>query len=406
MLVNAETGEIEGKFHCHVRPDVHPILSDYCIELTGITQDQVDGGMSLVDALEMHQEWLNDHNLISLSEALKQGDQKDESKKTFLYTICGDWDLKVCLPNQLEHQKQEVPAAFQSWINVKWPFENMHHKKGVRGIADMLNEMGLPPDSSSDSGLDDCRNLAAICQQMIKHGWVPNPTAGLGRTGSKEFWEVQSRRPWPPQPDPVSPYKMIYLIRNAQSEAEVFEGKDRSTNPELKDCGLTEHGIQQSKDLLKLLAGEHLENIQLVVTSPLKRALHTALLGFPEHKIIVNYDLADAGREGPENSPKPMDDVLVDLDSDIKGRKEDAFVDYKSLQPKKWPQPPGNEPATRRIQRAFQWLYMDRREQTIAVVCHSNVIRTAIYGASAPVAPDNAAPIKCQLFMSGNLVPV
>ena len=288
---------------------------------------------------------------------------------------------------------------------MKWPFENMHHKK-VRGIADMLNEMGLQPDSSTESGLDDCRNLATICQKMIKHGWTPNPTAGEGRTGTKKFWEVQSLRPWPPQPDPVSPYKMIYLIRSAQSEAEVVEGKDRSTNSDLKDCGLTELGIQESKDLSKLLEGGHLKDIELVVTSPLKRALHTSLSGFPEHNIIVNYDLAEVGRESPENSPKPMDDVLAELDDHIKCRKEGVTLDHKSLKPKKWPRPPGNEPPARRIQSAFQSIYMDCKEQTIAVVCHTHVIRTAIYGASAPVAPDNAVPIKCQLFMSGNLVPV
>lgn len=202
MLLNVETGEVEGKFHCYVLPDVHPTLSAYCSELTGITQDQVDSGISLVEALDMHKEWLDDHGLISLSEAFKLGENRDASKRTFLFTTCGDWDLKVCLPNQLEYQKQELPASFESWVNIKWPFENMYHTK-VRGIADMLNEMGLQPDSSTNTGLDDCLNLARICQKMIKFGWAPNPTAGEGRIGTKQFWQVQSRRPWPPQPDPV-----------------------------------------------------------------------------------------------------------------------------------------------------------------------------------------------------------
>ncbi len=404
LLLNVETGEVEGQFHCYVRPDVHQQLSPYCIELTGITQDQVDGGISVLEALEMHQAWLDDHALISLSEALQKGNNNGCTKRTFLYTICGDWDLKVCLPNQLQHQNKQVPASFQSWINIKWPFENMYHKM-VRGIADMLSEMGLSPDSTTESGLDDCRNLAQICQKMIKHGWVPNPTAGEGCIGTKLFWQVQSRRPWPPQADPISPYKMIYLIRNGESEAEVVNNKERLTNWDLKDCGLTERGVQQSKDLPKLL-GDHLKTIELIVTSPLKKALQTALLGFTDKDILVNYGLVEIGRDTPENSPKPMDQILTELDSDIKSRNTEFILDCQLLKPKNWPQSAGNESPVRRIHDVFEWIYMDCKEQTIAVVCHSNVIRTAIYGANAPVAPDNASPLRCKLFMNGNLVPI
>lgn len=404
MLLNVETGEVEGVFHSYIKPDVHQQLSEYCIELTGITQHQVDSGISLVEALDMHQQWLNNHGLISLSEALKQGPKRDPSQRTFIYTICGDWDLKVCLPNQLEYQKKKLPMAFQSWINIKWPFENMYHKS-VRGIADMLSEMGLAPDSSSDSGLDDCRNLAHICQRMIKHGWTPNPTTGEGRIGTKLFWEVQSRRPWPPQPDPVSPYKMIYLIRHGESEANIVDAKERLSNQALKDCGLTDRGVEESKALPELL-GDHYKKIELVVTSPLKRALQTAVIGFPQQDIVVNYDLMEIGRDAPENSPKAMDEVLREIDKDMKGRDKDSQLDYESLMPKKWPQSTKSDTPSRRIQGAFEWIYMDCREQTIAVVCHNNLIRSAIYGVNAPVTPEFASPIRCQLFMNGNLVPI
>lgn len=404
MLLNVETGEVEGVFHSYIKPDVHQQLSEYCIELTGITQHQVDSGISLVEALDMHQQWLNNHGLISLSEALKQGPKRDPSQRTFIYTICGDWDLKVCLPNQLEYQKKKLPMAFQSWINIKWPFENIYHKS-VRGIADMLSEMGLAPDSSSDSGLDDCRNLAHICQRMIKHGWTPNPTTGEGRIGTKLFWEVQSRRPWPPQPDPVSPYKMIYLIRHGESEANIVDAKERLSNQALKDCGLTDRGVEESKALPELL-GDHYKKIELVVTSPLKRALQTAVIGFPQQDIVVNYDLMEIGRDAPENSPKAMDEVLREIDKDMKGRDKDSQLDYESLMPKKWPQSTKSDTPSRRIQGAFEWIYMDCREQTIAVVCHNNLIRSAIYGVNAPVTPEFASPIRCQLFMNGNLVPI
>lgn len=41
VLVNSVTGEIEGSFQTYVRPTYHPLLTDFCKELTGIQQSQV-----------------------------------------------------------------------------------------------------------------------------------------------------------------------------------------------------------------------------------------------------------------------------------------------------------------------------------------------------------------------------
>ena len=38
VLLNTSTGEVESEFHTYVQPQEHPILSDFCTELTGITQ--------------------------------------------------------------------------------------------------------------------------------------------------------------------------------------------------------------------------------------------------------------------------------------------------------------------------------------------------------------------------------
>lgn len=38
VLLNTSTGEVESEFHAYVQPQEHPILSEFCTELTGITQ--------------------------------------------------------------------------------------------------------------------------------------------------------------------------------------------------------------------------------------------------------------------------------------------------------------------------------------------------------------------------------
>jgi ERI1 exoribonuclease 3 len=402
LLLNVKTGEIEDTFHHYIKPDVHPQLAPFCTELTGITQDMVDAGVSLEEALVLHQQWLDRHNIVSAGDEASE----NEEKKRFLYVTCGDWDLKVCLPNQLEYHERHVPEGFGSWINVKWPFENMYHSK-PRGIADMMSQMGLiVADGSYQSGIDDCQNLARICATMLSHGWTATATAGIGRVGTRKFWMVQSKQKWPPQPDPVSPYKMVYLIRHAQSEGQVVSRKARGSDQSLKDCGLTKIGCKEARRLSELFTAEQMESIKLVISSPLKRALHTSILGFTNHKVLVHYDLAEVGRDIPENSAKPMDEVLEDIDDAMIRRGKSAELDYLSLQPKGWPNSQFEEARVRRIRKAFEWMYVERKEKVFAVVCHHNVMRTAIYGATSPSSPENATPIKCQLFISGNLVPV
>ena len=38
ILLNLQTGNIESEFHQYVLPEENPLLSDFCKQLTGITQ--------------------------------------------------------------------------------------------------------------------------------------------------------------------------------------------------------------------------------------------------------------------------------------------------------------------------------------------------------------------------------
>lgn len=40
VLLNTRSGEIEAEFHQYVQPQENPILSDFCKQLTGISQVQ------------------------------------------------------------------------------------------------------------------------------------------------------------------------------------------------------------------------------------------------------------------------------------------------------------------------------------------------------------------------------
>eukprot|EP00128_Syssomonas_multiformis_P016288 Colp12_sorted_trinity150504_noHs@32274 len=110
LLMNTKTYEIESTFHFYVRPVANRKLSSFCTELTGITQEIVDGGHTLTDVLASHNQWLRTHGLIN-----EQGNKVGN----WTYLTCGDWDLKTCLPNNAEYLNIKVPKHLRSWVNVK-----------------------------------------------------------------------------------------------------------------------------------------------------------------------------------------------------------------------------------------------------------------------------------------------
>ncbi|KTW28087.1 hypothetical protein T552_01948 [Pneumocystis carinii B80] len=67
-------------------------------------------------------------------------------------------------------------------------------------------------------------------------------------------------------------HKEIYIMRHAQAEHNV--NKDYN----LKDPVLTEFGKDQAR--LLLLYYEQLKNVELIISSPMRRALETVMIGF------------------------------------------------------------------------------------------------------------------------------
>ena len=58
QMVDLETEVVLDSFSCLVKPAVNPVLSDYFINLTGVTQAQIDtDGVSFKDAYESFDSW-------------------------------------------------------------------------------------------------------------------------------------------------------------------------------------------------------------------------------------------------------------------------------------------------------------------------------------------------------------
>ena len=77
VVIDVNQKKIVGEFQTYVKPTIHPKLTDFCTELTGITQDQVDSGLPLRDALDRVHVFLENLGVF---------------KSEFVFLSCGDFD--------------------------------------------------------------------------------------------------------------------------------------------------------------------------------------------------------------------------------------------------------------------------------------------------------------------------
>jgi len=130
----------------------------------------------------------------------------------------------------------------------------------------------------------------------------------------------------------------LYRHGESKGQAAKSNGLDRKRCPLLRDAGLTRKGVSQAKAIPSLISDDVMQSIELVVSSPLTRALHTALLAFQTSvPTIVHYDIRECGSGIPENLPRATPDVKADLEGLCEGMNLEN-VDFESLRPFEWPE--------------------------------------------------------------------
>jgi len=149
VLQSAETFEVESEFQTFVRPVRQPVLTDFCTDLTGITQADVAGAPPFRDAIESLTAW-----------TAPFGDA--------LFCSWGDYDHHQFLQDCDLHR---VAYPFRSGhLNLKAEFARTIGTRRRFGIGDALRHLGLTFEGSPHRGLDDARNVARIVRRVCL--WV------------------------------------------------------------------------------------------------------------------------------------------------------------------------------------------------------------------------------------------
>ncbi|XP_037670596.1 ERI1 exoribonuclease 2 isoform X6 [Choloepus didactylus] len=207
VLLNTSTGEIECEFHAYVQPQEHPVLSEFCIELTGIKQVQVDEGVPLKICLSQFCKWINKiQQQKKIVFATGVSDHSTSEVKLCAFVTWSDWDLGVCLEYECKRKQLLKPVFLNSWIDLRATYKLFYRRK-PKGLSGALQEVGIEFSGREHSGLDDSRNTANLAWKMIRDGCLMKITRSLDKepTTQSKAWQGQPwRRTQPGQNKPAA----------------------------------------------------------------------------------------------------------------------------------------------------------------------------------------------------------
>lgn len=127
-----------------IRPE-NSSVSEFCTELTTLTQAQVDQGISFVEACQRLQE-----NYLS---------------RQRVWASYGEYDKKQF---QKQCQLWKIPYPFHSrHINVKTLFAIVHSLPEEIGMLQALSLLNLPLQGTHHRGIDDAVNIGKILAKLL-----------------------------------------------------------------------------------------------------------------------------------------------------------------------------------------------------------------------------------------------
>jgi len=150
------TYDVISEFQRYCKPLIKSTLTNFCTELTGITQEQVDNGINFPEALKEHCKWIA--NFVEHGEKI-------------IFMTVGNWDLGTMMPQECKKWNLVPPTIYHSFVNINGVFSDFY-KTASGGMKGMLKYLKIELTGKHHSGIDDCRNTAKIWQRLVTDGCV------------------------------------------------------------------------------------------------------------------------------------------------------------------------------------------------------------------------------------------
>lgn len=142
-----EYAEIEDTFSQFVKPIVHPFLSPFCINLTSITQVDVNRADKFYAVIQDFQDWI------------------DIFEEEYLLCSWGNYDktqlVKDCQLHDMEWE------WLDAHINLKAQYQDIRKLSKPCGLKKAVTREGFEFEGTHHRGIDDAYNLAKIFGKLF-----------------------------------------------------------------------------------------------------------------------------------------------------------------------------------------------------------------------------------------------
>jgi len=153
VMVEAKTLTVVDEFTTFIKPIRNQILTEFCTELTSITQEDVMNAPLYPEALKLFTDWLYQY-------------------ESFLFCSWGDYDK-----GQLEQDSQFHRVSYpigSKHLNIKVLFSKSQNLKKRFGMAGAIKIAGLSLYGTHHRGIDDARNMAKLMPYILGKKLVPS----------------------------------------------------------------------------------------------------------------------------------------------------------------------------------------------------------------------------------------
>lgn len=123
-LVNLESGEIEDRFQSYVRPTLFPKLIQFCINLTGIRQNLIDGQETFSAVYLKLANWIEriqTEKNVRFATSSERCADRNGINATF--GTWSDTDLKIFFKMECRRLHIDALPCFKAWIDVRKSFD-------------------------------------------------------------------------------------------------------------------------------------------------------------------------------------------------------------------------------------------------------------------------------------------
>ncbi len=141
VMVESKTLGAISEFQTFTRPVTHPKLTEFCTQLTSITQGDVDNAPGFEEAMESFEQWLTNY-------------------PNYLFCSWGKFDQHQIKKDCRLH---EIPFPLgRKHFNLKTRFARSQRLKERVPMPQALDLIQAPLEGTLHRGIDDARNLVKL----------------------------------------------------------------------------------------------------------------------------------------------------------------------------------------------------------------------------------------------------